>query len=172
MRVAILNRDIRLPAKEIHRPRGSELFLRRTRNNPINQGSPAGAITSHGCETRREPNPSRKYCPPRRRNIFSGVCFFFSPRLFSRWSHDPEHNQGSSCTLRRTGLSMMSVHLPLSPAQPPFPPHLRPVPRFLQIRRVLFAFGRELRCIVQPWEPTARVRLSGGLIATERSVNS
>lgn len=170
MRVAILNRDIRAPAKEIHTPRGSKLFLRRTRNNPINQGSPAGAITSRGCETRREPNPSsRKYCPPRRRNIFSGVCFFFSPRLFSRWSHDPEHNQGSPCTLRCAGLSMMSVHLPLSPAQLPLP---STVPRFLQIRRFLFAFGRELRCIVQPWEPTARVRLSGGLIATERSVNS
>lgn len=92
MRVAIL--DIRLPAKEIHTPRGSEIFLRRTRNNPINQGSPAGAITSHGCETRREPNPSRKYCPPRRRNIFSGVCFFFSPRLFFSLVSRPRAQSG------------------------------------------------------------------------------
>lgn len=99
-------------------------------NNPINQGTPAGAITFHGWTQLAEPNPSRKYCPLRTDAASSpGPRRFFHsrfPLLFFLRSHDPAATQGIFLVCIVPGLSTIFVphppceHLVFFYYRPPF----------------------------------------------------
>lgn len=136
-------------------------------NNPINQGTPAGAITFRGWTQLAEPNPSRKYCPLRTDAAFSpDPPLFLSLSVFISFFtaiSRPCCNAGDLPRVQHAGVvDDTCTSSPLRASRPC---------SFITARRSLLAHGyyNETMGTVVAWS----VRIfSGSLIATVRSVNS